>query len=643
MKSHKIKKKLYLEKIKLKTHEANNKYKKHSNKLSHIKEAAKKLYFKKLFMKSQNNSKKTWKHINDITKYRKPITNSIDCIRDNDNCLQYDDHKISNIMNNYFVEIGTKIGNSCKSVTTPFSKTPTVSPMDSFVLSPVLPEEITKIIKNLNINKSTGPNDPPIRFIKLGCNILSEILAELINSSFRLGIFPSILKCATVIPIYKAGDKHLPNNHRPISLLSPLSKIIERCIHKQLMSFFNKYQIIHANQFGFQNKMSTEMAISKVHQELSEKLDNNNITCSIFLDIRKAFDSINHKILVKKLRDCGVRGIPLKLIKCFLTNRTQSVFLNGVTSNPQTIQCGVPQGSVLGPLLFLTYINDLPRASKFKTYLFADDACLSMSSTSMTDLQVQANQELDKISDWMSRNKLCLNYEKTVFFTLTKRKLSTKLTLMIDNNLIKEVAKTKYLGVIVDNKLSWEHHISSASNKMAKGSWAISCVKKYVDLQTLKMLYFSLIYPHLHYGITSWGATSKSHLKKLEIRQKQALKIMTGSAFDSPSAPLFLQLGFLKLNDIYRHKVGIEMRRMLAFNQLTDNSIQTIQSTHSYQTRSNTQHNLFVPRVRTNVGKSSLRYQGPVVWNEVPNNLKTKSINGFKFHFKKYLLSKYNI
>ena len=164
-----------------------------------------------------------------------------------------------------------------------------------------------------------------------------------------------------------------------------------------------------------------------------------------------------------------------------------------------------------------------------------------------------------------------------------------------------------------------------------------------MDLQTLKMLYFSLIYPHLHYGITSWGATSKSHLKKLETRQKQALKIMTGSAFDSPSAPLFLKLGFLKLDDIYRHKVGIEMHRMLASNQLTDNNIQTIQSTHSYQTRSNTQHNLFVPRVRTNVGKSSLRYQGPVVWNEVPNNLKTKSINGFKFHFKKYLLSKYSI
>ena len=166
-----------------------------------------------------------------------------------------------------------------------------------------------------------------------------------------------------------------------------------------------KYNLIHSDQFGFQKNSSTEMAISKVHQLLAENLDNNLVSCAIFLDIRKAFDSVNHQILITKLYNLGIRGVPLQLLESFLSNRTQSVTINNSTSSSKSTICGVPQGSVLGPLFFLCYINDLPSMSSFQTTLFADDSCLIMSSPDAEMLQHRVNKELEKISNWLSSNK----------------------------------------------------------------------------------------------------------------------------------------------------------------------------------------------------------------------------------------------
>lgn len=649
LKSYRTKRKLYHAKLRNKTPDSITKYKNYSNKLTRLKEAAKTLHYRNLFNSSTNNSKKTWKLINDVIKYRKNTTNSIDKIIDSNNKVNKDSKQIGNVLNNYFANIGTKLGNSCPSP----KQDPTYNTryiMDSFFLKPVSITEVTKLINQLDSNKSTGPFHIPHKFIKIGKKYIAPILTDIINNCFQLGIFPNALKYSTVIPIHKSGDKRLPNNYRPISLTSAFSKILERCLHSQLISFFNLHDIIHPNQFGFQQGISTEMAISKVYQELAENMDEKETTCAIFLDLRKAFDSVNHKILLMKLHQYGVRGLPLKLIEGFLNHRTQSVFVNGILSDSEEVTCGVPQGSVMGPLLFLCYINDLPLVSSFSTSLFADDACLIMSSSSPSHLQCKVNQELTKISAWLSLNKLCLNYDKTVFLCLTKKRQKPKLEIEIDDKLLKEKHHTKYLGIVIDKDLTWEAHISYSANKASKGCWALSNLRKYVDTHTLKTVYFSLVYPYLHYGITSWGSlgidgdrwVTDCHLKKLEIKQKRALKIITYNPIDTPSTPLFSYLKLLKLKDIYKLKMATEVKRIIDNDLTNQYNLNFTYNIHDYNTRSSATKKLGTPSVHTNIGISSFKFQATKIWNQLPENFKSKSSQSLKNHYKHYLISQYS-
>ena len=377
LKSYRTKKKLYLIKSKSKSQTDISKYKKFSNLLNNVKDSAKTIYYQNLFMRSSHDMKKTWKNINDVIRYKKPTNNHIDSIRDDKNSLISDNKQICNVINDYFINIGRNLGNTLSSHSDEtYLYAPPYPISSSFFLKPMANHEVLALINKLKLNKSTGPNHTPHKFIKIGKHVISPILTSLINLSFQSGVFPKCLKHSDVIPIYKSGDKQAPNNYRPISLTSPFAKILERCICTQLNSFFDKNKLIHPDQFGFQKNTSTEMAISKVYQTLSENIDNKLNTCAIFLDIRKAFDSVNHQILISKLSNMGVRGIPLTLLESFLTNRSQSVTLNNATSTSRSTICGVPQGSVLGPLFFLCYINDLPQVTSFHTTLFADDACL---------------------------------------------------------------------------------------------------------------------------------------------------------------------------------------------------------------------------------------------------------------------------
>ena len=446
-----------------------------------------------------------------------------------------------------------------------------------------------------------------------------------------------------MIPIHKSGNSTLPTNWRPISLTDPFSKLIERCIHSQLIKFFEKYKLIHPNQFGFQKGVSTEAAINQVYEELASGMDSKELTCAIFLDIRKAFDSINHKLLINKLSRYGIRGTPLKLLSSFLQNRQQSVFVNGVKSKTGTVKCGVPQGSVLGPLLFLCFINDLPNASsKFKTLLFADDACLISRATSVALLESKVNEGLKLVSNWLANNKLCLNYDKTVFLFFSNQRSTSKLNLMIDNNIIKQANTVKYLGVLFDDKLCWAPQVTKISNKISTGCWAIANLKKYADIQTLRMVYFALIYPHLNYGISCWGSAARYILNKVYTKQKWALKVITGSDFRSHSTPLFHKLSLLKLDDICKLKIAMEIRKLMLNNQLYRFNIKFSQSVHKYTTRSSVKENLAIPSVNKNIGKSTLKFKGAIIWNELPVEFRNKPISHLKFKYKNWLIENYN-
>ena len=230
------------------------------------------------------------------------------------------------------------------------------------------------------------------------------------------------MKSAEIVPIFKKGDRTKESNYRPISLLSPFSKILERHIYNNIYKFITKHKILHNYQYGFREGSSTELALAHLTEELAVKVQNGETICSVFLDLTKAFDTVNHSILLSKLYRYGIRGVPAKLLTDYLSNRTQQTRVNGTKSKFENITCGVPQGSILGPLFFILYVNDLPNMCSLDVRLFADDACLLYSDRGNGSIEESVNYELEKVSTWLKANKLTVNYSKSNFMLFTNKK-----------------------------------------------------------------------------------------------------------------------------------------------------------------------------------------------------------------------------
>ena len=414
-KSIKTKQKLYKKAI-TKTNPLNwTKFKLFRNKLTRTIQEAKQMHYKLEINKAKSNPRKLWKTINNIIKFRKNTNVSPKFeLYDTDNSITDDTTKISNIFNKYFVNVGSELSKKITTQTCPRNKKlkSIVTPKNSFFLKPFTIQEIENYIKKLNPQKSTPRHSVPIYIIKQISTIISPIITNIFNICISQGIFPTKLKSAEICPVYKNGDKRSVSNWRPISILSPFSKLFEYHLHYQLTNFLDQNNILHNFQYGFRKNSSTEMAITQICEETIDKLQNNQITCLIFLDLAKAFDCVDHQILLTKLYNYGVRGLPFKLLKNYLTNRDQRTIIKNSKSTPLPITCGVPQGSIMGTLFFNVYINDIINASNFKVRLFADDACLSYSCSDPVNLNLITNNELENINNWRKRNKLTVNFSK---------------------------------------------------------------------------------------------------------------------------------------------------------------------------------------------------------------------------------------
>jgi len=296
--------------------------------------------------------------------------------------------------------------------------------MTSF--KPVTDLEVVNIINSLNDKKSTGSDDIPSILLKWTLPIISKLLSKIFNDFARLGIYPDELKIAKVTPLHKKGDKTNVDNFRPISVLTQINKIFEKLIHTRLMEFIDKHKILKEHQFGFRKGHNTSHDITHLNESIIKNLEKKKVCAILFIDLKSAFDTIDPVILTKKLDHYGIRGNFLSLLTSYLQGRKQYIKSGDIESALLPVICGVPQGSVLGPLLFILYINDVSNNRNLETSLYADDAALLHADSKLKSLKVKLNSELSALNDWFISNKLTLNLSKTKYMLIANKNKLTK-------------------------------------------------------------------------------------------------------------------------------------------------------------------------------------------------------------------------
>ena len=382
-------------------------------------------------------------------------------------------------------------------------------------------------------------------------------LKYLFGKSIEKGVFPNALKIAGVTPLFKGGDPSDISNYRPISVLPCFSKILERIIYNRLYKYVTTEKLLYSKQFGFQTGLSTKHAIVKLVDQIYKSFEKGHYTLGIFIDLSKVFDTVDHTILIRKLEMYGIKGINLAWFRDYLTNRIQYISItHDLEVGTKNICCGIPQGSILGPLLFLSYVNDLHNSSTLDPIMFADDTNLFYEHKDLQTLFSLVNQELQKINEWFEANKLSLNVEKTKYSLFHKPSRKDDLPLLLPRLLIKKhkverVKSIQFLGVLLDENLSWKDHITYVENKITKNIGLLYRAKLFLGKNPLLTLYYSHIHTYLNYANLSWGSTNRTNLNKLLSQQKHAVRIINSrTRFDHTNELLKSQkiLNIYKLN-----------------------------------------------------------------------------------------------
>ena len=635
------KNKLYRKSIRIKTSYNESTYKMYRNNLKKILLKEQKNYFAKSLEYNKGNLKKTWailKGIINQNKYKQTQSR----FKLSDGQTTADKQIISEKFNDFFVSIGPnlahKIPNQAQSPLSYLGNRLS----NTIFLEPVSEEEVYSIVTNLK-NSAPGYDEVTAGILELSLPVINGPLTHILNLSLLEGVFPSELKVANVLPLYKADDDMLFNNYRPVSLLSVLSKVFERIMYNRLISFLENNKILFKNQFGFRKQHSTYMALMILLDKIVKALENGEFVVGIYLDFSKAFDTVDHSILLVKLEYYGIRGIALDWFKSYLAGRKQYVTYNGTSSSTKMIKCGVPQGSILGPLLFLLYINDLPNVCKSTNpVLYADDTNLFINGNNLIDLQTAINRELAEISTWLKINKLSLNVKKTHHMIFThKRKIQPSVALSIEGHPIDEVDNTKFLGVYLDNKINWKKHISYISGKVARGIGLIIKARKMLTSDALLTLYHSFVFPYLSYCNHIWGCTYPTNLKQLVVQQKRIIRIIAGMKYRDPTESAFRDLSVIKFLDINKY---LTARFMYQYHH---NKLPVIFSDYFRQIADVHEHNtrqcigLYAVPMKTDLGLTCISHRGPVIWNEILKNINPDTSEvSFKKALKQCILLK---
>lgn len=620
-------------------------YEKSKLKVTKIIQNAKNTYYYKRFIDNVSKPRKMWRLINDLSGNKIKLNNGPDSI-ETDNGVITNKSEICKYLNTYFSNVGSSLANL---IPDKFKKNISKQVFgkkgntELQCITPATNAEVVKIIDDLDANTGSGIDGISTKCIKSVKNLIVTELTECINKCLAEGIFPDSLKIAKVTPLYKSGNKSDCSNYRPISVLPVIAKIFEKILYKRLESFLKSGKILYHKQYGFRPKHSTLSATIDLVTKIKNKIDQKQIALGIFVDLRKAFDTISPDILIHKLSHIGITGNALKIFESYLQNRQQIVKINQYKSCSRVITCGVPQGSILGPLLFLIYINNISHLGlKGDISLYADDTSLFYFGHSIECIIPQVQNDLKILNEWFQMNLLTINVTKTnfVIFAAKNKKVTTNIQLEINNHVLERKSQEKYLGLILDKYLNWKSHIEKIKRKLLSLTGLLQNIKKSLPRKVRYIIYNSLVKPHIDYLIEVWGTAGKNNLEILQRAQNRLIKILFNYKFLTSSRKIYEDTKIMNIKQSYMYYTCILIRKIL--NNEINTSIKFTKK-HELQTKKlrNTNH-LVTRRARTNYGKKNIEFDGVNIYNKLPTYIKeSKTMAKFKKLLKLHIIGTY--
>ena len=607
-----------------------NEYNEYRNSLAKQIRNAKTNYWHNKFNEAQRDPKNTWNYINQILSRKVASNEPPTHIQIDDKCVK-NEKEIAEAFNNYFSKVGSNLSSTIKNhQTSPLYSLRGDYSNTNFFIFGTTDEEVLKTIQKLKSKSSSGIDGINSKLLKQIATSILVPLTHIFNLTFTTGIIPDKLKIAKVIPIFKSGEKELTSNYRPISLLPTISKVLERLMFDRLTDYCSKYKILIDEQYGFRKSRTTEQAIIDFQDHIIQNINNKLWSLGIFLDLSKAFDTLNHDILINKLEYYGIRGLGQSWFKNYLTGRKQLVSLGNTQSPMTNITHGVPQGSILGPLLFLIYINDIKNTSNIgKFILFADDTSIIYSDENLEKLYEKTNKDIQNINTWFEINKLSVNVKKTKAMLLNTKYLTSNAyhptKLKINNLEISHTPTFKFLGVEIHENLSWDTHITNINSKISRTSGILCRLKRELPTSTLRLIYCSLLQSRMLYAIIPWYTECQSKSRMITI-QKKAIRHVAKAKYNSHTEPLFKKLNLLKVNDLHSLnccKLYLQAKNNESSHHITN---QLVTNLEFHQRTTRQASNIHVPKLGPSLVNQKSSHKIGKSWNNLPTHLKINNI-----------------
>ena len=595
-------------------------YKAFRNKVNKVLIKSKNQYYKDLFKENASNTKRTWEVINEVIGRKKPTT-------DNKITVYFKDSS-ETVANNFALDFQQSVNNTIHHCDHTYLNETHCSINSTIYVEKASELEIYNIINSLKTNKSLGADGIRPMDIKNHADIFAPLITKLVNEIIFKADIPPLLKVSIIKPIFKSGKKADYNNYRPISILRVIEKVMEEIIVRRTTDFINKNKLLHKNQYGFQAGKGINKLLGDFSHVLNKSRSEHRHSLILFIDFKKAFDTLDHKRILMKAEQMGLRGIYMKWLSNYLNDRKYKVKINNTYSEIIDTTHGVPQGSKLGPLLYLIYTNDLlSLLNNSSTFAYADDTAVIVTNKSLISAQRIMQQEFDTLSKWAHDNGLILNVNKTKLMHIRPGNSSNTSTIIFYNQFncqsqtrqtipIETVETMKYLGIIVDSQLKWKQQIELVQKKLRKTSFALYHWKNCSNTGVLKQVYFSLAESYIRFGITAWGTST--HCKQLEKSQKRLIKLI----------PIEDKSIFLKVENIFK---------LTMINTYFNSKEYLKKIDHNQCTRNKSSGKYKVARFYNSFGKFTLPVILPTIFNALPENLTRIQCN----HLRKTQLKNY--